>query len=336
MSAKKRPPAVRESAQHLDRLGLPMELRCGVCERTGEYPVGRVFVDPHGRGKETDWLDKSFGFTGYFHCRHCGAGGPWHLTRGSEMMLTALLMEALASPEHARVFLGKTAMFDGTFTRWPAQAEAHLKGLIEKEPGDYYLWNRLGNIYKTGDAFDLALEAFREALRLNEHDVESFHSIADICATRGEDEEAARYFHQVLLHARFAPPRTPRPLLRNMIRYALEILLDLHLKSDKRIPFLPTSLPPAEPSAGGGSSEPTVVYLTDFDLSKEEDWERMVELWMTARPPSRSTPPPPAPRPQSPWAPPRRPAAADSGRVGRNGPCPCGSGKKFKNCCMRG
>jgi preprotein translocase subunit SecA len=22
-------------------------------------------------------------------------------------------------------------------------------------------------------------------------------------------------------------------------------------------------------------------------------------------------------------------------RVGRNDPCPCGSGKKFKNCCMR-
>ena len=23
------------------------------------------------------------------------------------------------------------------------------------------------------------------------------------------------------------------------------------------------------------------------------------------------------------------------GRVGRNSPCPCGSGKKYKNCCMR-
>ncbi|MFN7843104.1 MAG: SEC-C metal-binding domain-containing protein [Pirellula sp.] len=22
-------------------------------------------------------------------------------------------------------------------------------------------------------------------------------------------------------------------------------------------------------------------------------------------------------------------------RVGRNDPCPCGSGKKYKNCCMR-
>jgi preprotein translocase subunit SecA len=25
----------------------------------------------------------------------------------------------------------------------------------------------------------------------------------------------------------------------------------------------------------------------------------------------------------------------DSAKVGRNDPCPCGSGKKYKNCCMR-
>jgi preprotein translocase subunit SecA len=34
----------------------------------------------------------------------------------------------------------------------------------------------------------------------------------------------------------------------------------------------------------------------------------------------------------------RRPSATvvkDGARVGRNDPCPCGSGKKYKNCCMR-
>jgi uncharacterized protein YecA (UPF0149 family) len=28
-------------------------------------------------------------------------------------------------------------------------------------------------------------------------------------------------------------------------------------------------------------------------------------------------------------------AIQDKGRVGRNEPCPCGSGKKFKVCCLR-
>jgi hypothetical protein len=30
-----------------------------------------------------------------------------------------------------------------------------------------------------------------------------------------------------------------------------------------------------------------------------------------------------------------RPAASTTGKVGRNAPCPCGSGKKYKNCCGR-
>jgi hypothetical protein len=330
MSAKKSSVPARQSVQNFEPLDLPMELRCGVCQRKGEYPVGRVLVDPDGRRKDKDWLDESFGFSGYFHCKHCGAGGPWHLTPASERMLMVLLLEALDSPQHARVILGKLTMFDGTFSRWPTQSEAHLKELIEKTPGDYYLWSRLGNTYKSGDALDLALSAYREALRLNEHDVESYHNVADIYLGQGQDEEAARYFHQMLLHARFAPPRTPPTLVRNMVRYALEALADLHLKSDKRIPLMPTGPSPAELAAGRDSSEPAVVYLTEFDLGKEEDWERMVDWWVTGKPPSRSSPA---------TASVRRPAApvqVSPRRVGRNDPCPCGSGKKFKHCCMRG
>ena len=29
----------------------------------------------------------------------------------------------------------------------------------------------------------------------------------------------------------------------------------------------------------------------------------------------------------------KRPASADKKEPGRNDPCPCGSGKKYKNCC---
>ncbi len=44
----------------------------------------------------------------------------------------------------------------------------------------------------------------------------------------------------------------------------------------------------------------------------------------------RARPPvPPAPRLMLP----RKPEAKQ--KVGRNDPCPCGSGKKFKNCCMK-
>jgi len=29
-----------------------------------------------------------------------------------------------------------------------------------------------------------------------------------------------------------------------------------------------------------------------------------------------------------------RPIVRDTAKIGRNDPCPCGSGKKYKNCCM--
>ena len=29
-----------------------------------------------------------------------------------------------------------------------------------------------------------------------------------------------------------------------------------------------------------------------------------------------------------------RPIVRDNSKIGRNDPCPCGSGKKYKNCCM--
>jgi preprotein translocase subunit SecA len=31
----------------------------------------------------------------------------------------------------------------------------------------------------------------------------------------------------------------------------------------------------------------------------------------------------------------RRPSSGPQGAIGRNDPCPCGSGKKFKQCCGR-
>jgi hypothetical protein len=234
---------------------------------------------------------------------------------------------ALQAPGKTQIHPGVLAMFDGTTSRWPTQGEAHLKERIDKDPGNYFLWSRLGNIYKIGDAHDLALATFQEAVQRNEHDVESLHSLAQIHLDRDEPEEAARHFHQVLLHARHAPPRTSRVLLRALVRDTLERLFDLHLESGKRIPLFPKVPSPEQPS-----SEPRVVRLESWDLGKEEDWERMVDFWMTGQEPR------PGPRPSgSVPALPAKPVqtAPAPQHVGRNAPCPCGSGKKFKNCCLR-
>jgi hypothetical protein len=80
-------------------------------------------------------------------------------------------------------------------------------------------------------------------------------------------------------------------------------------------------------------------------IEKEEHWKRVKELegdprglmlfaleklagkkaadMPTAKPPLS---------PASHMAPPHNPTKKQ--RISKNGPCPCGSGKKFKNCCM--
>jgi hypothetical protein len=306
-------PRNKPIAELVEPVGMPLELRCGPCGRKGKYGVGRICIDPDkAREEGPGFMDRAFSCTGYFHCKHCGAGGPWHLTPTSQMMLMGLMLQAIHSPDEARIFLGKPVLFDGTQTQCGTQSVAHLEQLIEKDPGNYYLWSRLGNTFVAAELPDRALEAFREAIRLEEHDVESLHSVAQVLREQKQKEEAARYFHQTLLHARQAPARTPRPLLRELIRDTMDQLMALHHESHRRIPlFPPVPLPPG------------------LDLARKEERERLVEWWITGKLPV-------APRSSqlSSWT--ARPSRPASSHVGRNDPCPCGSGKKFKNCCMRG
>jgi hypothetical protein len=329
------PRKVRPTPEMFEPVRTPMELRCVPCGRKGKYLPGRICLDPDVTlGRDPDRLNKSFTVTRYFHCKHCGAGGPWELTPSSIILLTALMAEALHSPQKARIHLAKLTLFDGTTSRWPTQGEAHLKGLIERDPDNYFLWSRLGNLYQIGEAPDLALEAFHQAVERNEHDVESLHSIAEIHLDHQEKEEAARYFHQVLLHARHAPAKTPPGLVRSVVRDALETLFQLHLESNKRIPVYPKVELPADADSSG----PVVVRLENYDLSNDRDWERLVDMWV---PGTSGAPSPPNP-PASSWSlssafsgRPGRPGHPRTGHPGRNDPCPCGSGKKFKKCCMR-
>lgn len=59
---------------------------------------------------------------------------------------------------------------------------------------------------------------------------------------------------------------------------------------------------------------------------REKFWSRPTKAWVDERP-GPAFDPGPAP-------PPHHPFQHDTAKVGRNDPCPCGSGKKFKKCCM--
>jgi hypothetical protein len=305
-----------------------MELRCGACGKKGKYEVGRVFVDPTwaqqpegARGS----MDESVGFTGYFHCRGCGAAGPWQLTPGSRLQVMALMLGAVHDPGGARVHLARLTLFDGTVIRTTMEGEAHLQKLIEAKPDDFFLWNRLGNLYETAELLDRAFAAFEKAVELNPKDVESHHSLAWMSQKKGEHARAVQHLHAVLRHAHTAPRRQPQ-LLHDVVRDALERLYQLHRpRGDPSLP-LPEGISP-----DSGLTAEALRRAFPAAPSDEQGWERLTSFYLTARLPVSARP---APLPL-----PGRLSGALLGRpalaVGRNDPCPCGSGKKFKNCCRR-
>lgn len=87
-------------------------------------------------------------------------------------------------------------------------------------------------------------------------------------------------------------------------------------------------------------------WLADEKAEKEEHWRRVKELegdpnrlvlYALEKLTGKKAADVPRPKPSIPPAPPltlrRKPEVKQ--KVGRNDPCPCGSGKKFKKCCMK-
>lgn len=315
-------PITQVVADQYPKFTLPLEMTCQSCGKVQVPPVGRVVFD-HGMAAnrdDPDWIDQAWACTGYFHCVQCGAPGPWSLTPSGRIALMAATMTFdRHAPGKAPVQFGKLTLFDGTTVRWGSQAVAHLQDLIARSPDDYYLYGRLGNTYRIAERSDLALEAFRRAVERNPHDVDSHHSIGDCFKDEGNLEEAVAAFHRVLVHAHQAPARTPRQYLREIVRDALIQLVDIHVQSNRRLPILPVQAP------GAG-----VVAVSESDLRDPEVVERLVERWVTGKEP--------------PVRPGAKATASSKGmfsqggktRTGRNDPCPCGSGKKYKNCCLHG
>jgi tetratricopeptide (TPR) repeat protein len=306
-----------------------VELRCQACGKKAKYTVGRIFVDPQplrDAGKQQPKYEDMVSFTGYFHCRCCGAGGPWEFPPRTVMQLQLLMLMASQNPAKADVQFLRAKLFDGTFIRTATEAEAHLRKLIEANPSDDFLWSRLGNLYDQAEEEELAFTAFSRAVELNPHDVESHYSLGCYLMGRKQAVKAAEHFTQVLRHCRTAPRRQPG-LLESIVQDTLERLWELHLESKGAIEFLPLFEPPPLPE---GETGPRQVVVKELDLGNKQTWEALTTMYLTSRFPgvasARTAPGRLPPQPD-------RPAAGPSVRVGQNQPCPCGSGKKFKHCC---
>ncbi len=297
-------------------------LVCRRCQRKEQYDIGLVVVnfdDKREAGADpTDskTLGEQIQCTGYFRCKHCDAA-EWDLPAKFQLSIITHLMLARFKTKRL-VTVGALRLFDGFLPRWATDGESHLLERIQVEGQDAYLWNRLGNLYWAGWRPELAMAAFEQSLRLDGEQVESCFSIGGMLYDLGEIEEGEKYFQKALLHAwhydRLAPDS-----LKEMVAVSLLNLVLAHPDDPDKVRF------PVRTPKPGETLEPTTLATKTFTLDphKPETFYPLAELYLGIGSGSEE--------PDH-----ERPAKRGKRKhIGRNAPCPCGSGKKYKRCCGR-
>ena len=120
-------------------------------------------------------------------------------------------------------------------------------------------------------------------------------------------------------------------IIEDLVVHTLEMLLEISQSTNQRIPFLPK---PHLSASGDDDERVRRVELRTFDLSEPSERVRLANLFM-------DEPKPKANAIYKDWQ--QKPLSSSfiakraqpPVHVGRNDPCPCGSGKKYKKCCYR-
>ena len=248
-----------------------MRLKCGKCGHTADYQLTKIIISPAAAKAKNPTESISFG--DYFRCRQCQSAWPWEFTGDAHLTLTGLLANSLAGNKDERIIFGIPQLFDGTPFLSAAQAEEHLLGLLEREPENSFVWDRLGNVYEQAGMTEKAKQAFVKALEVDPKNIESHYSLGYQFFDEGRLQEAAQYFHQVITFAR-EYQHLPEKRLRETVYDTLGVLVNLAVSTNGEIPVLPVQ--PLEPSAN--PDKPALIYLTEFDLAKESERQRLVDL----------------------------------------------------------
>lgn len=311
---------------------LRLSLRCLRCHHTDEYDVRSAYIDPEAIEKKSDWDGIVLGRI--VTCQRCGAQDDYELTPIAHMNILGLTMRAVmrkkqgTSSGQDTVQIIKLKLRDGTQTRRPTQALAHLQKLAEASPQSGEAWRRLGNLREKFEQIDGAIDAWRLAVERDETEAEACYSLAYALADRGEHDEATRYVAQLV--ARQARQRGDWPLRAEMLVRALS-LATAHAERQKRPLGLRVWLVGAPENPG------------TIDLHAVPHEQALLALFEGSRVAAAAltdevNPGDLGPLPRlnllAGWAP-KQGTVRSGPRVGRNDPCPCGSGKKYKKCCAR-
>jgi len=274
--------------------------------------------------------------------------------------------------EDGPIQFGQLRTFDGKTFRCATDAAQHLEALIANDPGNAILHNRLGNILRGGGRPDLAKKQFLKAVELDDKGIEAHFSLGQILYEEDKLTAAVEHYTKFVDHVRQRKD-LPLDLRIDLLQNAMDDMIEIHGKSRGTIPIAsgraidelrrkspdkPRLLEIREysPNKPTDWTEFLALILDENTtevhghLKKREiEIARMMEEEETENDLLPVKPGDTTPQKMLPSDTPKimkeetgdyieddgKPAIPlrVTSRVGRNDPCPCGSGKKYKKCC---
>ena len=326
----------RKARQPEDILDKPLSLfslRCTECGHTYHYELRNIYMDKKGRPIIRDIIQ----------CKGCGSIETYEMTMHTHLGITAELMrlmalketegeetiESIDTPLQLRERIFEIRVLNRK-VKSTSEAYHLLKGEIERHPRDANLQRRMGNVLRKGGRPDLALPYYFEAIRLNPDETESYYGIVDSLIDQERYREAIPYLERFIPLCRES--KMDEGLRRDMFSALLEQVGIIQKETGHKAELFP----PAKPDDLSEAKEPVTINIRSFDPSDPEGFEWLYHAFRHGRVPKGAMKPDltlEASRPQEVV---RQPPVLRSGRkIGRNDPCPCGSGKKYKKCCGR-
>ena len=307
-------------------------LRCTNCGHTYEYEIKNIYVGKGGIPIIGDIIQ----------CKGCGSIETYEMTDPSQMRITAEMLRVVAfqqAQEKGEVS-GQLDSSVKTFKRLDmttlgrkvkSTGEAYhlLKAEIEKHPQNADIQKRMGNLLKNGGKSDLAFPYYLEAIRINPDDVESHYSIVDMLIDQRRYGEAIPYLERLVPLCRECKMAERRR--RNMFSALLDQAQIIRQETGHNVELFPL----AKTENLAMTKNSITLDLRSFEPADSEDFEWLYNAFRHGQVPEKQLKSEVSIEATRLGGKTLQLPVAKVEKVGRNNPCPCGSGKKYKKCCGR-
>ena len=290
--------------------GVRLELKCKVCGRERSYLFPKVYCDI-GTVKKKKAKYSPIIIPQPVVCSKCGAVDQYELSSLGHLAVTADLMaqivpdlEGIRREDQHIQFVEFQAMGRKMH---PQEAIERYQAKIARHPDDSDLYVGYGNVLRFLGRFEEARAQYQRAMEVDPLNPHPYVEMSVLALKQRNNSKAISLLERAIEVARAGPLSEQDKEM--VIQSAQEAIRAIRRgKVDELIPEPTVQLAPV-----GAPPSSSQAQTTSKRAKRKR--RKTPHLSSRAQPPKR--------------------IAAQSTEVGRNDPCPCGSGKKYKYCCMR-